>query len=123
MECNLIQLLILQAERYSDLKRLIHDGKCLSREIVNEFIALMGITVLRELLSEIMEVNMFSLLADQASVVSHTEQMSTTITCLLVSPYYSYPNQRSRVYSIFVHVCFIFRDLCFPSNSSLSCYY
>ena len=39
----------------------------------------MGNTVLRELLSEIREVNMHSLIADEASDVSHKEQLCITI--------------------------------------------
>ena len=79
MEGNLMQLLLLQAERCPDLKRCIHDKQYLSGEIANEFIALMGNAVLRALLSEIREVNMFSLIADEASDVSDKEQLCTTI--------------------------------------------
>ena len=39
----------------------------------------MGNTVLRELLSEIMEVSMYSMIADEASDVSHKEQLCIAI--------------------------------------------
>ena len=79
MEGNLMQLLLLQAEQCPDLKRFIHEKKYLSGDIVNEFIALMGNVVLHELLSEIRVANIFSLIADEASDVSHKEQLCITV--------------------------------------------
>ena len=85
MEGNLMQLLLLQAERCSDLKRFIHEKRYLSGDIVNEVITLMGNVVLCELLSEIKVANIFSLIADEASDVSHKSSCALPLVGWIVS--------------------------------------
>ena len=79
MEGNLMQLLLLQAEHCSDLKKYIIDKHYLSNDIINEMTMLMSNAVVRQLLSEIREVAMFSLIADEATDVGHKEQLCVTI--------------------------------------------
>ena len=51
----------------------------ISPDIINEIIATMGQTVLRQLLVEIRSSLWFSILADEATDISHHEQMSLSI--------------------------------------------
>ena len=70
-----MQLLLLQAEHCSYL----NDKHYLSHDIVNEMATLMSNVVVREILSEIREMAIFSLIADEATDVSHKEQLCITI--------------------------------------------
>lgn len=51
----------------------------LSHEIINEMISLMSNKVLRQILSEIREAQIFSLIADESTDVAHKEQLCITI--------------------------------------------
>ena len=53
----MLQLLLLQAEHCSDLKKYIIDKHYLSNDIINEMTMLMSNAVVRQLLSEIREVD------------------------------------------------------------------
>lgn len=78
-EGNLMQLLLIQAEHCSGLDTFIRIRHCLSNDIINEMIALMGMEILRGVLSEIREVGIFSLIADEATDTSQKEQLCVTI--------------------------------------------
>ena len=71
VEGNLTQLLLLRAKDCSGLK-----------QHVNEMITLMSNRVLRKLLFEIREAEIFSLIADEATDVAHKEQLCLTGGCL-----------------------------------------
>ena len=68
IEGNLTQLL-LRAKNYG-LKQYVDNGNYLSHEIINEMISLMSNKELRQILSEIREAQIFSLI-DEATVVAH----------------------------------------------------
>ena len=74
IEGNLLQVLSLRSSDCSQLNAWIKERKYLSPQIVNEQISLMGLTVLR-LLSDICRAQWFSLIIDEATDVSHKEQM------------------------------------------------
>ena len=77
-EGNLYQLL-LHAEDCPEMKTWLRKKEYISPEIVNEIIMMMGQSVLRQLLSEIKSSLWFSILADEATDISHHEQMSLSI--------------------------------------------
>ena len=52
---DLLQLMELWSEDFPDLKRWLGDHNCLSYEIVNEMIRIMGTTLLHKLLVNIRE--------------------------------------------------------------------
>ena len=79
IEGNLTQLLLLRSHDIPELKVWLKEKKYYSPEIQNEQIALMGLSVLRELLSEIRNAEFFSVLADEATDVSHKEQLVVCI--------------------------------------------
>ena len=79
LESNLVQLLLLRTETIPGLKQYIDDKQYLSPQILNEMIALMSNTVLRQLLAEIRESSIFSIIADEATDVSHNEQLCVAI--------------------------------------------
>ena len=78
-EGNLYQLLLLQAQDCSGMKSWLHQREYISPEIVNELIKIMGQNVLRQLLASIRASLWFSILADEATDISHHEQMSLSI--------------------------------------------
>ena len=78
-EGNLMHLLLLQAEHCSGLDTFIRDRHHLSNVIINEIIALMGMEILKEVLSKIREVGIFSLIANEATDTSQKEQLCITI--------------------------------------------
>ena len=59
MEGNLLQLLNLRSEDYPDLNSWIRERKYFSPTIFNEQIALMGVSLLRKLLSDIRSAEFF----------------------------------------------------------------
>ena len=75
----MVQLLLLRTETIPGLKQYIDDKQYFSPQILNEMIALMSNTVLRQLLAEIRESSMFSIIADEATDVSHNEQLCVAI--------------------------------------------
>lgn len=78
-EGNLYQLLLFQAKECPDMETWLRRREYISPDIVNELITIMGQSVLRELLTEIRASLWFSILADEATDVSHNEQMSLSI--------------------------------------------
>ena len=78
-EGNLYQLLLLQAQENPQMKNWLLKKEYISPEIVNELISIMGQTVLRQILSEIRSTMWFSLIADEASDISHHEHVSISI--------------------------------------------
>lgn len=63
----------------ADLKLWLAEAKYLSPPIVNEQMKLLGEHLLQSLLSEIREMPWFAILADEASDISHDEQMCVSI--------------------------------------------
>ena len=70
-----MQLLHLCCEDISQLKRWLQAKKYLSHDIVNEQISLMANHNLQKLLQEIREAIIYALIADEATDVSHKEQL------------------------------------------------
>ena len=70
-----MQLLLLRLF----LSQFVKGKHYLSNDIVNEMIGLMSIEILRENLSEIREVGIFSLIANEATDTSQKEQLCVTI--------------------------------------------
>ena len=78
-EGNLYQLLLLQAQDSPQMKTWLRRKEYISPEIVNELIMIMGQTVLRQILAEIKSTLWYSLIADEASDISHNEQTNIAI--------------------------------------------
>ena len=79
---NLYQLLLLQASDCPEMKTWLQKREYISSEIVNEIITIMEQQLLRKLLSDIRCSLGYSILADEASDVSHYEQLSLSIRCV-----------------------------------------
>ena len=79
VDSNLTQLLLLRSHEIPQLKSWLREKKYCSPEIQNEQISLMGLNVLRGLLSEIRNAEFYSIIADEASDVSHKEQLVVCI--------------------------------------------
>ena len=82
IEGNLLQLLSFRSSDCSQLNAWIKERKYLSPQIVNEQISLIGLTVLRRVLSDIHRAQWFSLIVDEETDVSHREQMVVCIRCM-----------------------------------------
>ena len=78
-EGNLYQLLLLEAQECPQMKTWLHRKEYISPEIVNELIMMMGQAVLRQILAEIKSTLWFSLIADEASDISHNEYINISI--------------------------------------------
>ena len=76
---NLYQLLLQQAQDCLQMKTWLCRREYISPEIVNELIKIMGQTVLRQILAEIKSTMFFSLIADEASDISHNEYINISI--------------------------------------------
>lgn len=79
MEGNLYQLLLLLAQDCPEMSSWLHKREYISPEIINEIIKLMGQSVLQKILASIKMAQWFSILADEATDVSHNEQISLSI--------------------------------------------
>ena len=79
LEGNLLQLLKLRSDDCTDLTTWIRERKYFSPVILIEQISLMGLTVLRCLLNDIKEVQWFSIIADEATDLSHKEQLTLCV--------------------------------------------
>ena len=79
LDGNLYKLLLLRLEDCPELKSWVHQKEYTSPDIINEIIAVMGNTVLREILGLIPSSMWFSIIADEATDVSRNEQMSLSI--------------------------------------------
>ena len=78
-EGNLYQLLLLQSIDSPQLASWLKKREYISPAIVNEIITICGITVLRQLLVDTRAAKYFSLIADEATDVSHHEQMCIAV--------------------------------------------
>ena len=78
-EGNLYQLLQLQSENCPGMNSWLRQREYISPDITNELIMMMGQFILRSLLSGIRTALWFSILADEATDISHHEQMSLSI--------------------------------------------
>ena len=67
---------MLEARDNADMGAWLRRREYISPDIINEIIATMGQTLLRQLLVEIRSSLWFSILADEATDISHHEQMS-----------------------------------------------
>lgn len=76
---EIYQLLLLQAQDCPGMDVWLEHRKYISPEIINELIGEMGRSVLRKLLDCIRTALWFSILADEATDISHNEQMSLSI--------------------------------------------
>ena len=72
---NLYQLLLLEAAGDDKMKAWIDKKQCLSPVITNEMINIMGLTVLKKILTDIKTSKWYTIIVDEATDVSHTEQM------------------------------------------------
>ena len=79
MEVNMYQLLLLQAQECPDMHTWLCKKEYKSPEIVNELITIMSQMLLRQLISEIRGSFWFSIVADEATDISHHEQMSLSV--------------------------------------------
>ena len=78
-EGNLYQLLLLQAKDSQPLGLWLKRRDYISPAVINEIITICGNTVLRQLLQEIHAADWFSLIADEATDISHNEQICIAI--------------------------------------------
>ena len=76
---NLYQLLLLRAEENNPMRVWLKKKEYISPDIVNEIIVLMGQTVLRNIIGQIKTAMWFALIADEATDISHNEQMCISI--------------------------------------------
>lgn len=79
LEGNLLQLLKLRSSDCTELTTWIRERRYFSPVILNEQISLMGLTVLRGLLNDIKAVQWFSIIADEATDISHKEQLTLCV--------------------------------------------
>ena len=75
---NLYQQLMLEAAD-DKMKAWIDKKQYLSPVITNEMINIMGLTVLEKILTDIKTSNWYTIIVDEATDISHTEQMSLSI--------------------------------------------
>ena len=78
-EGNLYQLLLLQAKDSPQLGTWLKKREYISPEIINKVITICGQTILRQLLQDISAANYFALIADEATDISHNEQMCIAV--------------------------------------------
>ena len=76
---NFLQLLLFQAEECPELDSWIRRKEYISPDIVTEIIMMMGNTILRSILNDIKNAMWYSIIADEATDVSHHEQLSLSI--------------------------------------------
>ena len=77
-EGNLYQLLLLSAEENNQMRVWLNKKEYILPD-VNEIIVLMGQTVLRNIIAQIKSSMWFALIADEATDISHNEQMCISI--------------------------------------------
>ena len=76
LEGNLLQLLKLRSSDCTELTTWIRERRYFSPVILNEQISLMRLTVLRGLLNDIKAAQWFSFIVDEATDISHKEQLT-----------------------------------------------
>eukprot|EP00731_Ephydatia_muelleri_P027958 Em0019g831a len=82
MEGNLRQLLLLTARDDRELQQWIDNGKYLSVDVINECVMLMGQHLLRKLLCDIHDAEVFAVLADETRDITNQEQLAICIRCV-----------------------------------------
>ena len=78
-EGNLYQLLLLEASGDCKMKAWLEKREYISPDIINEMIKLMGTAIRNEILAEIKGSRRYAVIADEATDISHTEQISLSI--------------------------------------------
>ena len=78
-EGNLYQLLLLQSKDCPGMRQWLQQKEYTSPVIINEMVLLMGQAILKEIIANVKDTLWYSLIADEATDVSHTEQLSITI--------------------------------------------
>ena len=73
------QLLLLEATRDEKMKAWLDKKQYLSPVITNEMINIMGLAVLEKILTDIKTSKWYAIIIDEATDISHTEQMSLSI--------------------------------------------
>ena len=76
---NLYQLLLLQAEECPEMNVWLQKREYISPKISNEIIQLMGQTMLKGIVDEVSKDQWYAVIADEASDVSRSEQLSVTV--------------------------------------------
>ena len=76
---NLYQLLLLQAKDNPQMISWLKQKEYISPEIGNELITSMGQCVLRKILAEVRAALWFTIIIDEATDISHNEQMSLSV--------------------------------------------
>ncbi|XP_065900823.1 zinc finger MYM-type protein 1-like [Dysidea avara] len=76
---NLYQLLLPQAKDCPEMISWLNRREYISPEIVNEIITLMSKSVLRNILADVSKSLWYSVIVDEATDVSHNEQMSMSL--------------------------------------------
>ena len=61
------------------MKQWLHQKEYISSVIINEIVTLMGQTILKEVITNIRDTLWYSLIADEATDVSRTEQLPVII--------------------------------------------
>ena len=61
------------------MRQWLHQKEYISPVIINEMVSLMGQTILKEIIANVRDTLWYSLIADEATDVSRTEQLSITI--------------------------------------------
>ena len=78
-EGNVYQLLLLQAKDCAQLGLWLKNRDYISPDIINEIIMICGHTILQQLLQDICAAGLFSVIADEATNISHNDQMCIAI--------------------------------------------
>jgi len=78
-EGNLYQLLLLEASGDHKMKAWLDKREYISPDIINDMIKLMGTAIHNEILAEIKGSRWYAVIADEATDISHTEQISLSI--------------------------------------------
>ena len=79
LQGNLYQLLLLVAKSCQGMSAWLAKRDYISPSIINELLTISGNAVLRNLLSEIREADHFAIIADEATDISHNEQLCIAI--------------------------------------------
>ena len=79
LDGNLLQLLLLLSENNRPMKEWLSKREYISLDIVNELITTMGQCVLKSILAKVKEAMWYTIIADEATDVSHNEVMCISV--------------------------------------------
>ena len=80
IESNLRQLLKLRVEDVPELLEWVENGRCLSHDIINELINMIGNAVLKSIVADLRKKSqLFSLIADESTDISNKEQLACAL--------------------------------------------